>query len=146
MVERRTENPEVAGSKPAPGTIAPLRLYALLRADLAMSPGKAAAQAGHAFLESFLAAPPERQARYRADGLGTKVALALPPDARLEPLIEALRAAGLPTALVVDHGHVLPPHFTGAPVATAIGVGPIAAAEAPAWIRRLRPFGREDAR
>lgn len=145
MVEHRTENPEVAGSRPAPGTIAPLYLYALLRADLAIPPGKAATQAGHAFLESVLVAPPERQARYRADGLETKIALILPLGARLESLITALRAAGLPAALVVDHGHVLLPYFTGAPMATAIGVETITAAETPGWIRRRRPFVREGA-
>lgn len=111
-----------------------------------MPPGKAAAQAGHAFLEAFLAAAPDRQARYRADGLGTKVALVLPPGAALDALLESLRQAGLPAALIVDHGHVLPPHFTGAAVPTAIGVGPIAATEAPTWLRRLPLYAHGETR
>jgi peptidyl-tRNA hydrolase len=110
-----------------------------------MPVGKAVAQAGHAFLESFLAAPPERQARYRADGLSAKVTLALPPEADLEPLLRSLQAAGLPAALIGDHGHVMPPHFTDAPIATARGIGPIAPWEAPTWVRRRRLFGHGEA-
>jgi len=40
---------------------------------------------------------------------------------------------------------VLLPYFTGAPMATAIGVETITAAETPGWIRRRRPFVREGA-
>jgi peptidyl-tRNA hydrolase len=43
-----------------------------------MSPGKIASQAGHAFMEAFLAAPPEAQAAYRKDAPGTKICLRAP--------------------------------------------------------------------
>jgi PTH2 family peptidyl-tRNA hydrolase len=90
-----------------------------------MPPGKLAAQAGHAFLQAFVRAPPLLQAQYHADGIGTKVVLLAPDDATLLRLHSIADAAGLPTALIVDSGHVLLPHFTGAPVVTALGVGPV---------------------
>ena len=55
-----------------------MRLYAILRADLQMPLGKAAAQAGHAYLEAYFAATttaPELASAYRADPPGTKVVL-----------------------------------------------------------------------
>jgi len=89
-----------------------------------MPPGKLAAQAGHAFLDAFLAAPPDRQSEYRDPGHGTKVALRA---ATLEELLWAqaeLAYAGIPHALIQDAGHILPPHFDGAPIVTALGFGP----------------------
>jgi peptidyl-tRNA hydrolase len=92
-----------------------------------MPPGKLAAQAGHAFLDAYLSAldlrPTDARA-YRDGSHGTKIAL------RSESLDDLLRAhslaqrAGLPTALVTDAGHVLPPHFDGSPIVTALGIGP----------------------
>jgi PTH2 family peptidyl-tRNA hydrolase len=92
-----------------------------------MPPGKAAAQAGHAFLESFFAAcefAPEIAAAYRADPPGTKVVLAARGLPELRHLAQGAADAGLPFALITDHGHVLPPHFDGGPVVTALGIGP----------------------
>lgn len=43
------------------------RLYAIVRTDLGMTPGKLAAQAGHAYVNTFLAAlasDPARAAAY----------------------------------------------------------------------------------
>ena len=89
-----------------------------------MSPGKLAAQAGHAFLDSFVQAVPQLQYEYRAVGHGTKVTLAADS---LDALLRAehqCRLDGIPCALITDAGHVLPPHFTGAPIITALGFGP----------------------
>jgi peptidyl-tRNA hydrolase len=92
-----------------------------------MSPGKLAAQAGHAFLDAFLIAlerRPDNARRYRDGCHGTKVALLA------DGLDDLLRAramadrAGLPTALITDSGHVLPPLFDGSPIVTALGIGP----------------------
>jgi peptidyl-tRNA hydrolase len=113
-----------------------LRLYAIVRGDLFMPPGKLAAQAGHAFLDAYLASLDLRPAcsrAYRADGHGTKVALLA---RRLEDLVLAgamARRAGIPTALVTDSGHILPPDFDGSPIVTALGIGPAKRSE----VRRI---------
>jgi PTH2 family peptidyl-tRNA hydrolase len=89
-----------------------------------MSAGKLAAQAGHAYLDSYLQATADRAAEYRGDSHGTKVCLcATSLDALLDAAEEALRA-GVPHSLIIDSGHVMPPYFTGAPVVTALGLGP----------------------
>jgi PTH2 family peptidyl-tRNA hydrolase len=105
-----------------------------------MPAGKLAAQAGHAFLDAYLAcrdADPERAARYHTAGHGTKVLLLAPTLDTLYRVAEQATRAGLPHALITDAGHVLRPHFTGAPMVTALGLGPIVRQEAPALLRRL---------
>lgn len=89
-----------------------------------MPPGKLAAQAGHAFVDSLLAAPPSLLAAYRAPGHGTKVTLCARNLHELTRALHEAEAAGLPCALITDEGHILPPHFTGAPIVTALGIGP----------------------
>lgn len=89
-----------------------------------MPPGKLAAQAGHAFLDSFLQSTPDLQNAYRAPGHGTKVTLT---STGLEDLLWAecqCRLDSIPCVLITDSGHVLPPHFTGDPIITAMGFGP----------------------
>jgi len=89
-----------------------------------MSPGKAASQAGHAFLDSFLTSPPDLAAAYRQDGLGTKVVLTAPDEAAVRQIHAVALSLGIPTALIVDSGHVMPPHFDGKEIVTAVGIGP----------------------
>jgi peptidyl-tRNA hydrolase len=104
--------------------------------DLAMPPGKLAAQAGHAYLEAFLACQridPTAAAAYAADPPGTKVALAVPTESALCDASVLAGELGLPAALITDRGHVLLPHFTGAPIVTALGIGPVRRSE----VRRL---------
>ena len=87
-----------------------------------MPPGKMAAQAGHAFLEAFIVSSESEARAYRADSVGTKVVL----RARLQSLLNAAARCeqmGIPHALIMDEGHVLPPHFDGSPIVTALGVG-----------------------
>lgn len=117
-----------------------LRLYAVVRGDLEMPPGKTASQAGHAFLDAFLtsqSARPEIAASYAADPPGTKVVL----TARDLPDLLGLQAdchrLGIPCALVTDSGHVLPPHFTGDPIVTALGFGPVTRREIGRITRRF---------
>lgn len=100
-----------------------LRLYAIVRGDLDMPPGKSASQAGHAFLDSYLSAPPDLQAAYRQGG-GTKVILIAPDRHALEALHKAAQDRGLPCSLIIDQHHILPPHFDGRPIVTALGLGP----------------------
>ena len=90
-----------------------------------MTAGKAAAQAGHAYLESFLHAPPRLQRDYRADSMGTKIALIAPFLGDLLWAQAICRRHWFPHALITDEGHVMPPHFDGSPIVTALGIGPI---------------------
>jgi peptidyl-tRNA hydrolase len=102
-----------------------------------MTPGKAASQAGHAFLDSFLTAPPDLARAYLDDG-GTKIVLSIPDERRLCDLYYQARMAKLPCAMVVESNHVMPPVFDGSPIVTAIGIGPIAREQAKPLLRRLR--------
>ncbi len=93
-----------------------------------MPAGKLAAQAGHAFSNSLIAhlvANPDRLSEFHALGAsGSRVTLRCKNEEQLCRAHAAARAAGLPCALIVDRDHILPPHFTGAPVVTALGIGP----------------------
>jgi PTH2 family peptidyl-tRNA hydrolase len=31
---------------------------------------------------------------------------------------------GIPHKLIIDSGHIMPPHFDGNPIITALGIGP----------------------
>lgn len=117
-----------------------LRLYAIVRGDLSMSPGKLAAQAGHAFLDAYLTAleqRPDDAREYREGSHGTKIAL------RAEHLDDLLRArsmaerAGIPAVLITDSGHILPPSFDGSPIVTALGLGPARRSEVRSITRRF---------
>lgn len=92
-----------------------------------MSPGKMAAQAGHAFLDTFgvcLKSDPEKCRRYNSDGHGTKVVLEAKDVYQLMYIKEQAEALGIPCSLIVDSGHIMLPHFTGEPIVTALGIGP----------------------
>lgn len=115
-----------------------------------MSRGKAHAQSGHAYLESFLQATrthPDIAARYARLAPGTKICLAA-DGAEILRLHEALGDAGIPSALVIDRDHVEPPDFDGSPILTALGVGPLRSCAAaglldhlPLWPGRGRRKG-----
>lgn len=103
-------------------------MYAIVRANLKMSPGKMAAQTGHAFLDTFDLCRkeyPDRASLYTSDGHGTKVVLSVPDQFTLDLLYERAKSEGLPCSLIVDSGHVMLPHFDGSPVVTALGIGPV---------------------
>lgn len=106
----------------------PMAFYAILREDLEMPPGKIGAQASHAFEEALKEAKkgnPDIEAQYQGTGHGKKNLHGAKNLAQLIKGYRAAQAAGLPCALVIDRGHVLPPHFTGAPIFTALGIGPV---------------------
>lgn len=89
-----------------------------------MSPGKAAAQAGHAYvgcLHSNLLHP--LVAEYLSAPISTKVCL---QAASLREIIRAWSCAthaGIPAFLVTDEGCLN--FFEGRPIVTALGIGPI---------------------
>lgn len=115
-----------------------MSLYAVVRNDIGMSPGKCASQAGHAYLGAFLTAQstiPEVTAAYAADLPGTKVCL----QASLAAITRAkneLEQAGIPCFLVVDSGCAN--FFDGRPTITALGFGPVAQSDLPKFIKRIQ--------
>lgn len=102
-------------------------MYAVVRRDLEMPPGKLAAQAGHAFLGAFLLSqqqPSPAFRRYKELSPGTKIVLEARDRKHLVACQARLEADGMSVYRVVDQGHVLPPHFDASPICTAIGFGP----------------------
>jgi len=91
-----------------------------------MPPGKLATQAGHAYTNTLLQADYETVIEYQGeDNIGTKALLFVNSQKELEELYCEAQYLGLNCNLVIDKGHVLPPHFDGSEVITALGVGPI---------------------
>lgn len=107
-----------------------------------MPPGKLASQAGHGFTDAFadcLDRFPDRFRAYRTDDRigGTKVVIKARNLARIERARRECVEAGIPHALVVDRDHVLLPYFTGAPIVTALGIGPVTKAESRHILKRF---------
>jgi peptidyl-tRNA hydrolase len=98
-----------------------------------MPPGKLAAQAGHAYTDALWACldqAPDQALAYRTTGLGgSKVTIQSKNLGQLERAARECAEAGIPHAVVVDADHVLLPHFTGAPIVTALGIGPVTRAQ-----------------
>lgn len=116
--------------------------YAIVRGDLNMPPGKLAAQAGHAYTDSLidaLAKDPPRVSAYRnrVSG-GSKITVKARTVAHLLAAYNEAKRRGLPCSLVVDQHHVLPPHFTGEPIITAVGIGPCTRAECADITKKFR--------
>lgn len=102
--------------------------YILIRGDLQMPPGKMASQAIHASRLSmlrYLQANPARAEEFlRLNTCGSAVTLLARNLGDLERAQAQARDAGLPHALFIDSGHIMPPHFDGGPVTTALAIGP----------------------
>ena len=115
--------------------------YAIIRKDLEMPAGKLSAQTGHAYGDALADAEridPERARGYRDPGTGgSKVSLKAKNANQLVRAYREALEAGLPCALIVDQHHVMPPHFTGEPIITAVGIGPCTQAEAKAITKRF---------
>lgn len=106
-----------------------------------MSPGKMAAQAGHAFLGAMEAARGSADAdRYLADSPGTKVVLGVENEELLLLVEHLARTKGIPTFIVVDSGHIWPPDFDGSEIVTALGIGPVTKDDAQVITNRLRLY------
>lgn len=93
-----------------------------------MSSGKLAAQVLHAGRLSLLAYlkdhPGQSDAFLRENCVGSAVVLQAPHTSHLLRHYEQAQDLGLPCALFEDSGHVLPPHFDGNKVITALAIGP----------------------
>lgn len=105
-----------------------------------MAPGKMAAQAGHAYLGAFREAMrlrPQIAEDYDRDSNGTKVCLIARNERELIRAYEEAQRAGVPASLIIDQHHILPPHFTGEPIITALGIGPARKEEARPILKRF---------
>lgn len=67
----------------------------------------------------------------------TKVCLKAKSLQQLLRAHDAAQKLGLPCALITDEHHVLPPHFDGSPIVTALGLGPARRCDAYAVTKRL---------
>lgn len=98
-----------------------------------MTAGKAASQAGHAFLSAYISAPPDaRDAYHDADGDSTKITLSARSEHELRHAYDAARAAGIPCSIVTEE---LPDHAI--PIPTAVGIGPVDRAAAKPITRKF---------
>lgn len=106
-----------------------------------MPVGKLAAQAGHAYTDALLDCldkAPHLVERYRrGDNAGSKACLKAKNEFAHQRLADECQRAGVPYAVIIDSNHVLPPHFDGSPVMTAVGIGPISREQAKPLVKRF---------
>jgi len=106
-----------------------------------MTSGKAASQAAHACLDSFLKSS-EYVARSFVEQGGTKVVLVGRNETMLRCALAEAERRGLPCALVVESGHVMPPAFDGTPIVTAVGIGPATRVQVQGITNKFQVYGR----
>jgi PTH2 family peptidyl-tRNA hydrolase len=91
----------------------------VVRKDLKLSPGKAAAQVAHASLEAYKNTPVNDQTEWEAWGT-KKVVLKIDTLKEMLEIQKAAKAKRLPFALIKDAGHTEVKPGT----VTALGIGP----------------------
>jgi PTH2 family peptidyl-tRNA hydrolase len=93
-----------------------------------MPPGKLASQACHASKNCAILAAEHDPANLRLyqgpDFLGTQIILRAKNENSLLLAHEKAKSSGLITSLIIDQNHIMPPHFDGSPIITALGIGP----------------------
>lgn len=116
--------------------------FAIMRSDLEMDPGKLSSQAAHvsaACLIEFLSKQPEYIEEFRATGKsGSRIVLLAKTEHKVLRAYNEAKELGLPCALFSDSDHILPPHFTGDPVITGVGIGPCLREQAKPITKRFR--------
>lgn len=126
-------------------------MYSILRTDIEMLTGKLLSQSGHTFGDALKAAylkRPEIFKVYRewcnnhqdAFNGGAKVNMKAKNSAQLVKAYNLARRAGIPCAIVVDRGHIHPPHFNGQLIITGLGIGPCTQEEAQHITKRFTCF------
>jgi len=119
-----------------------LYLYSIIPASLDMPLGKAGAQLGHGFEYTLTHCEwfdPKSAERYKQqNNAGSKVCMESKNQSQLIKAYGMARELGLPCSLVVDEHHVLPPHFDGEPIVTALGIGPCTKAQAKEITKRFQ--------
>ena len=105
------------------------RIYAIVRADLNMSAGKIASQAGHAYLDAYLQSPDKS---YLDNP--TKICLGA-DEAQLEKICAQFDRKNVPYVKVIDpdftisENEVILNDGTQLAAFTAVGVGPVTKSE-----------------
>lgn len=93
-----------------------------------MPVGKLASQACHASKNCLLLASQSNSDLARIyqgpNFLGTQIILKSKGLDDLLLAFEKAKAEGIISSLIIDSGHILPPHFNGEPIITALGLGP----------------------
>lgn len=107
-----------------------------------MDAGKAAAQAVHAARLSLLRHlqhhPDQAVEFLDRNSIGSVVVLDAPTLTDLERLATLAALHELPWAMFVDSEHVLPPHFDGSPITTALAIGPAQQSRIKPLVRKYR--------
>lgn len=103
----------------------PMAIYAIVRKDLEMEPGKLASQCMHGASEAIKNTPADVLALYQGTGHGTKLTATVKNEGQLRRVYREARAAGFPCQLIIDRGHVALPHFTGKPILVGVALGPV---------------------
>lgn len=91
----------------------------VIRSDLKMSRGKAAAQAAHGSLEAYKHASDDIRKQWESEGY-KKIVLKASSEKELIEIFNAAKKAKLPAALIRDAGHTQLEPGT----ATCVGIGP----------------------
>jgi len=116
-------------------------MFAVVRNDLAMAPGKLCSQSGHAYVGALTRAlqqTPGLVAAYHNEfprSPGTKICLQA-NLAQITRLIEELSFTPIPHHIVYDSGCAN--FFNGERTLTALGLGPVTNSEAPRFLKRLK--------
>lgn len=106
-----------------------------------MPTGKLASQACHAAKNVAIMAARQNPLlldEYQGeDFLGTQIVMKSKNESHLLQAYEEAKEAGLITSLIIDRDHILLPHFTGAPIVTALGIGPATREQTGRILRRF---------
>lgn len=84
----------------------PLKQVILIRTDLKLPAGKAAAQAAHASVEAVLKSSPSKVSSWRNEGM-EKVVLKVKDEKELLAYFQQAKEAKLVTALITDAGRTV---------------------------------------
>lgn len=107
-----------------------------------MPVGKLSAQAGHAYTDALcesMQQTPEKFHNYRMNNNGgSKVTLYCKNESQLIATYHEIKSLGIPCSIVVDREHILPPHFDGSPIITALGIGPCTKPETAHILKKFR--------
>lgn len=139
------DNSDLSQGASSPSAPAPeeLKMWVVIRTDIAMPLGKLAAQVGHAFYAMsdemwFGDVPKAKWHDYKAyrTGSNAKIAVRADTEAMLLRIHKEAQEAGIPSHLVLDAGRTV----FAEPTYTVCAFGPARRSELPPFLRRLRLY------